>query len=217
PLSNQSAQARAKYYGANGAPTIYLDGERNKPGEGLKTEAESVFRNLDASIGTRLEAPARARIKIDATLEGKSLKVIATVDGIQAPPSDLKVQLALVEEQVSYSGENGLRFHPMVVRNMGGPTADAYGFPIAGTQTEKVEHVFDLEQITAANLKYYDDYIAEMTKRLGGRAEISFKEKRYLIDRDKLAVVAFVQDEKTKEVLQATYVKVAPAVSQSGR
>ncbi len=35
--------------------------------------------------------------------------------------------------------------------------------------------------------------------------EATFKEKRYLINPERLSIVAFVQDEKTKEILQAVY------------
>lgn len=209
PMSNHSAQARHKFYAANSAPTIYLDGSKFKPGEGLGTESERVFRNLDAGIASRLEVPAEARLKLDARLEGGMVKVAVTADQIRKPSPKLRLQVALVEDEISYSGENGLRFHPMVVRNLARlDEAQDYGFPISGVETARVEYSFDLERITAENLKYYDDYIADMKRRLGDRFSVSFKEKRYIMNPDKLSVVAFVQDEETKAILQAVYLKV---------
>lgn len=209
PMSNHSAQARHKYYGAVGAPTIYLDGKNFKPGEGLGTESERVYRNLDAALLERLDRPADAALRLQAKLDGSVLNVEAKGESINRSDSELRLHLALVEDEVSYSGENGLRFHPMVVRNLARHDgAEDYGFAFSGSQPASIAYAFDLERITAENLKYYDDYIADMKARLGDRFKVSFKEKRYLINRDRLSVVAFVQDEKTKDILQAVYLKV---------
>jgi len=117
---------------------------------------------------------------------------------------------------ISYSGENGLRFHPMVVRNLARPAdAQPYGFAINAAQPAKVDHIFDLDQISAANLKYYDDYLADLKQRTG--IDATFKEKRYIINPERLSIVAFVQDEKTRQILQAVYLKVAPTASQVTR
>lgn len=208
PLSNHSAQARVRYYDAHGAPTTYIDGENLKPGEGLKTEAQGVFRNLDQALSARLAVPAEAQLRLAAKFEGRNVRVSTTVDGVAKVSPDARLQIVLVEEQVSYSGENGLRFHPMVVRNLArGSDSESYGFAVNGKETS---YLFNLEEIVAANLKYYDEYIADMKRRLGPQFEVSFKEKRYLIDPSKLAVVAFVQNDKTKQILQSAFVKVAP-------
>jgi tetratricopeptide (TPR) repeat protein len=218
PMSNHSAQARHKFYNAVGAPTIYLDGQNFKAGEGLATESEHVYKNLDAGIAKRLDVPAQARILLNAKREGSMVKVSTTAEGIKSDSPALRLQIALVENEVSYSGENGLRFHPMVVRNLARPDgATDYGFAVNAAQPTKIEYSFDLEKIVAENLKYYDDYIADMKKRLGENFRVTFKEKRYLIDRNKLSVVAFVQDEKTKDILQATYLNLSPTSSGGGK
>ena len=60
---------------------------------------------------------------------------------------------------------------------------------------------------------HLDDYESK-----GHRGEpFQFSEKKYQINHANLAVVAFVQDEKTKEILQAVYLKVVPATSQGNR
>jgi hypothetical protein len=213
PMSNHSAEARHKYYDTHGAPTIYLDGKNLVAGEGLATESSRVYKELDAAVLERVKSKADARIKLSARLEGSTVKVEATTDDISASSPDLRLHVALVEDRISYSGENGLRFHPMVVRNLARPTED-YGFAVKADQPT-IKYTFDLEKITAENLKYYDDYIADMKKRLGDRFQVSFKEKRYIINPDLLSVVAFVQNDKTKEVLQAVYFKVGTATNQT--
>jgi hypothetical protein len=175
-----------------------------------------VWKNLDSGIAARLDAPAQARLKLNATRAGSIVKVTAAADEIKNAAPDLRLQLALVEDEVSYSGENGLRFHPMVVRNLARPAdAQPYGFAINAAQPAKVDHIFDLEQISAANLKYYDEYLADLKQRTG--IDATFKEKRYIINPERLSIVAFVQDEKTRQILQAVYLKVAPAASQVTR
>src|SRR5262249_8382597 len=152
--------------------------------------------------------------KLNARLEGSSVKVDVAVDQVATTSPDLRLHVALVEDRVSYSGENGLRFHPMVVRSLARPGED-YGFAVKPDQPTPVQYTFDLQKITAENLKYYDDYIADMKKRLGERFQVSFKEKRYIINPDLLSVVAFVQNDKTKEVLQAVYFKIGTTASQT--
>jgi hypothetical protein len=54
-------------------------------------------------------------------------------------------------------------------------------------------------------LKAYLDEYEVKNDRFG---KITFAEKKDVINPSDLAVVAFVQDEKTKKVLQASYLKV---------
>ena len=115
---------------------------------------------------------------------------------------DLKLQIALVEKELRYSGENGVRFHPMVVRIMGGK--DGGGFPLASTP-KTFEQTFDLESIRNNLKAYLDSYEAA-----GHRGEpFSFVEKKYQIRNTDLGVVVFVQDDKTRHVLQAGYVDLS--------
>ncbi|MEO8373068.1 MAG: hypothetical protein ABI806_28035, partial [Candidatus Solibacter sp.] len=116
PLVSGAADARAKFYGARGAPTVYLDGEAIEPGEGTAAVAGQVFDELDAAVRKRLAAAAGASIELKAHWSGNELKVTAEANGIEAAPV-LRLQLFLVEKEVSYSGANGFRLHPMVVRN----------------------------------------------------------------------------------------------------
>src|SRR5205085_8656940 len=96
--------------------------------------------------------------------------------------------------------------------------ASDYGFKVAPGQANKIEHVFDLDSVTAENLRYYDEWPVERNKevnaRIGGDADFDvgkFKEQRHLINPNHLSVVAFLQDNKTKAILQAVYFKLSPA------
>jgi tetratricopeptide (TPR) repeat protein len=233
PMGNRSSDARVVYYGVQGAPTVFLDGQKFKIEGGaddarVKSEAEKkapiIYSAVTSVINRELETLSPARLKLDAVRAGNGVKATATVEGLKEGAPDATLHFALVEEEVHYSGENGLRFHPMVVRNLAKEAgAKDYGFKVAPGQANKFEHVFDLDSITAQNLRYYDEWPAERNKevnaRIGGDADFDvgkFKEQKHLINPNHLSVVAFLQDNQTKAVLQAVYLKV-PAADQGGQ
>jgi len=124
-------------------------------------------------------------------------------------------QILLVEKEIRHLGENGIRFHPMVVRAFGGDKGEGYSLPPDGGNFEAT---FDVAAISKEIHKQLDEYEAK-----GHRGEkFTFSAKKYEIDADNLAVVVFVQDDKTKHVLQAEYVdlsrpeKARPATESSG-
>jgi len=127
-----------------------------------------------------------------------------------------------------------MRFHDMVVRAMAEPPAAAgaaktpvaaprtdgaatdapsvasvpaksLGFALKPGQGGTFEYTFDLSTATAEALAHLKDF--ETNTRKG---EYSFRQKKHDIDAGNLSVVAFVQDETTKKVLQTVYVKVEP-------
>jgi len=147
-------------------------------------------------------------------LQGSVVNVKTTVDKAKSESKELKLQIALVEDLLRYSGENGVRFHPMVVRSLAGPAGDgskspsAEGFAVDASKPTTVEHTFDLAKITAELKAHLDDY--EINGRHG---KITFSEKKHTMDSNSLSVVAFVQDEKSKQILQAAYIKLKPGTS----
>jgi hypothetical protein len=153
---------------------------------------------------------AEARLSVNASASGNSVNVTAAVDGVISDSKDLKVHVLLLEKELKYSGENGIRFHPMVVRAMGGKDDD--GFDLAPGAAASFEQAWDLDKVSAGLKAHLDDYEAK-----GHRGNsFKFSEKKYQIDRGNLGVVVFVQDAKTKHILQAAFVDLnasAPHVS----
>jgi hypothetical protein len=158
-----------------------------------------VFERFQKDLEKDLESAAEAKVKIDAGLNGGIVKVSAAVDGVKSDSKTLKVHILLVEKEIRYLGENGIRFHPMVVRAIGGENGE--GYPIAAEGQGSYEASFDLEAISRDIKKQLDDYEAK-----GHRGEpFQFSAKKYQINAGELAVVVFVQDDKTRHVLQAGY------------
>jgi len=105
---------------------------------------------------------------------------------------------------VRHSGENGVRFHPMVVRALAAPQKDAQGFAIESGKPATIDYTFDLDQVVADAKTHLDEF--EKTYETPGG--YTFTAKRHEVDRANLSVVAFVQDEDTKKVLQAVVTRV---------
>ena len=199
PMTNPDTQARAKSYGVTGVPTYVIDGNKTVGG-GSRDMTQRKFESVEKEIDKDLEAVPEARIKVDASVAANAVKVGAEVAGVESESEDLKVQILLVEKELRYTGENGVRFHPMVVRATGGEKAGGYPLEPEGEHT--FEASFDLDAVSKALKEHLDDYEAK-----GHRGEsFKFSEKKYQINRSGLAVVVFVQDDKTKHVLQAAYV-----------
>lgn len=133
------------------------------------------------------------------------------VDKVRSRSPHPKLHIALVEEMLRYSGENGIRFHPMVVHSLAGPNAS--GLTVNPARPTFVQHVFGLDNLSAELKAHLDDY------EVNGQPsqKVTFREKKHTLDAKNLSVVAFVQDEKSKQILQAGYVKVEPAVTSANQ
>jgi len=216
PMANPSTEARAKFCDAQGTPTYAIDGEMNTGG-GAREEAKGFYDKLNLMISKRLGKPAEARLSLETSLEGRLVKVKATVDKLVSKSPDLMLQIALVEDGLSYSGENGVRFHPMVVRSLGGEKGA--GFAIDPSKGTTIEYTFDVGKIARELKTYLDDYEKKHKQAFYymKENEKGFHQKKYEINDGRLSVAAFVQDKKTKNVLQAAFVKLTAEAAASYR
>ena len=205
PMTTLETTARAKFYAVRGVPTFAVDG-KDTIGGGSRDMAGGVYDKLVKDVEKELETPAEAHLKVDAALDGNTVRAGASVEPVKG--QDLRVQILLVEKELRFNGENGIRFHPMVVRAFGGEKGDGFPLePAGGTFAA----TFDLDAVSKAIKDHLDDYEAK-----GHRGEtFRFAEKKYQIDRGNLAVVVFVQDGKTKHVLQAAWVDLGTAGAHS--
>ena len=197
PMTNPSTLARAEFCSVQGTPSYAIDGQMESGG-GLRNEAKSYYEKLIAKIENSLEEPAKARIILNAFYQDGMVKAKVTVDEVVHESSELRLQVALVEDELSYSGQNNQRFHPMVVRSLGGEKH--LGFIIDPSEKTTIEQSFDLEKIT----KELEQHLSGLEKE----RDMTFTQKKHVIDGEKLSVVAFLQVTETKEILQAAYVDV---------
>ncbi len=208
PMTNPATEARKAIYALRGVPTFAIDGKSTVGGGGA-SEAETIFNDdVRPAVEKELSAPPEARIDLKASTAGSTIKVQANVSGVKSASKQLKLQIALVEELQRYSGPNGVRFHPMVVRSLAGPEFKGFRVTAKGA---KVEHSFDLAKIVADNRKWTDEFLAKPFR--GGDKPTFADGRRDEIDVNRLMVVAFVQDE---DPAQDGPAKPAKTAAQSG-
>jgi len=152
-------------------------------------------------INPLLEKPARAQLKASATRQGDKIDIQAEVSDLEKPGDKVRLRFALVEEQVRYVGGNQVRFHHDVVRALPG---GADGFPLKEKNAKQTASV-NLAELRKNLSSYLDDFAKQRP----------FPNDRRPLELKKLRVVAFVQDDETKEVLQATQVEVKGAESEA--
>jgi hypothetical protein len=220
PLTTNTSENRDQYYGIHGStPHVFLDGEELELEEGPPNHAQSAFDLLTKTADSMHTAPSPARLNLVARRKGGLVEV--TVTGNTGDlPAKTHLQILLLETEVSYSGENALRFQPMVVRAGANLKAEEMGFPVEHSTVLSQSYTFDLKNIEAENLAYYDHFREEMEKRMASfiatgnmsKAQVDkraqFREPENLIHPDRLAVVAFLQSDDSKKVLQTSYATV---------
>ena len=225
PMVNPATLARQQFYGVRSSPSYFVDGEASGGG-GSADSAKTLFESkIVPMIAKHMDEAPEAAIALTAKADKSTVKVKTTVSKLAGASDKLRLQIALVEGHVRYSGENGTRFHDMVVRTMAAPPAPAtagnkpedgesatgtpgtqppaLGFALKSGQGGTFEYTFDLAKAADDALAHLQDF--ETNTRKG---EYSFRQKRHEIDPSKLSVVVFVQDEATKKILQAVYTKV---------
>jgi thiol-disulfide isomerase/thioredoxin len=201
PMTNPSTDTRSKFYAVHAVPAFYVDGVSDGKGGGPADSAPGIYKDrLEPMIEKLLTTKADAKLTLQAALSGSSVTVKAGAGKAGAAFKHVTLQIALAEERVHYAGENGVRFHPMVVRSLAGK--DAGGFPLDAGKPLQVDYTFDLAKVVADAKDALDQF---ETKRGNG---FKFAERKSDVDPKNLVVVAFLQDTDTKKVLQAAYVKV---------
>jgi hypothetical protein len=197
PLTCQAGEARMAYYGKEltGTPTFALDGKiLNEPVGGSIQRGEESYSLLRTALDRALEPQPEARLKLAARRTGDSVELTAEVTGLQRPGSQTRLRFALTEEVVRYPAPNGQRLHHHVVRDFPG---GAGGFPLP-EKTARKTVVADIGKIRSQ----LQDYLTFVAIRQ------PFPDDDLPLELRGLKAVAFIQDDVTKQVLQATQVDV---------
>jgi hypothetical protein len=188
-----SGNDRRDYYKINGVPTFNIDGTLGELGGGARSNAPSNYKNYIEKIDKELAVPAQAVISLEAAGEGNLINVTATVSKLPAKATDLKLHILLVEKELRFMGENGIRFHPMAVRALAGEKGA--GIPI--TANGKTKYTFNLATIREDLVNTLKADIERRRKAaVAGAtpAEYAAEGHAYTsINLGELSVVAFVQ------------------------
>lgn len=192
PMTNPDAQERAAYYGANSTPSTFFNGKSAAPGGGGMAAAANKYRQYTGVIDPLLEQSTPVKLAGKATRAGDKISIAVDVAG--AAGDDLKLRLLVVEETVRFSGGNGLRFHHHVVRAMPG------GADGVAVKDKAMRHTAtaDVAEVRVGLEGYLSDFAATRPFPQPGRP----------MEMKNLKVIALVQSDRTKDILQATQIEV---------
>ena len=199
PMANSDTELRSKYYGVNSTPTSIIDGTNVMNSGGQNIAARSKFAVHADAIDHVLNTPAKASIKITAKMRRSkvSFAVSASVNSVR---KSYRLRVALAEDEIRYQGANGISEHRYVVRKMmrgaGGASFNQKGKAV-------VKDAFTVSSIEEQLENYINKYERDLQK-----PEPAFKEKKFELDPKQLYLVAFVQDDATRKILQSTIVRV---------
>jgi hypothetical protein len=199
PLANTATETRFRYYvGMRGAtPTIVFSGKNPMQEGGDEFDASERYEDYVGVINPLLEQAANGTIKATAKQTGSKVEITAEASEVDAKSdAGIRLRLALVEEKVEYKGGNGIPEYHHVVRDMPGGVT---GVPVKDGGAKQSVTV-DLDDLKKSLTKYLDEFAKEN--------DVKFPGKVPAVDLKNLRVVAFLQNDKTKEVLQATEVEV---------
>jgi tetratricopeptide (TPR) repeat protein len=203
PMANTYSIKRADFYAIRGVPTAVVDGEA-KIGGGSADAAPKIYsETVEPAIEKRLTKAPGATLALKVEKKGNTITTKVAVGKTPATAKKLRLHVVLAEERIRYSGENGVRFHPMVVRSIAMSDKDTQGWAVAPGRNFKTTYVFDVQKTMDEAKAHLDDFEVNNT-RFG---KFQFATKKHAIDGDTLYVVAFVQDEDSKEILQSAILK----------
>jgi hypothetical protein len=196
PLTSPDGMERAKFYDdkIEGAPTLFISGKLAADSGGPAAASKKFFEQFSSVINDLLEKPAAVKLALTVSKGEKGgYSAKASVTDLAEPGEKVMLRFVLAEERVRYPGGNGLRYHHMVVRAMPG---GAKGVALTKKTAEQTVTI-DPEALRKELTKYLDDFVE--TKAPFPRAD------RPMLLRN-LKLVALVQNDATKEILQAVQV-----------
>lgn len=195
PMTNPLAEARQQFFKMEGTPSIFFNGKPMAGGGGAANMALKKFQEYQKAIDADLEMPPGVQMTLKAHRTDDTVSAHLAVTNLTKPGPSKKLRVLLVEEFVRYRGGNGIRFHHNVVRGSIGP-ADGTPLTAANSTHSLTANLGEIRQGLTS-------YLERFTK---DNPDVVFVEKPLKLSR--LRVVAFVQDDETKEVLQAVQADV---------
>jgi tetratricopeptide (TPR) repeat protein len=193
-LATPTTAARMSYYGVTEAPSLAFDGQvvEQKLGIPIATGFSHIYGPLAASVEADAKTTSPISIQLTATRKGDEIEIKADVSGIQEVQHQPRLYLALIENGIYYPGPSGIMMHNCVVRTFAG---GAKGLALPKGDSSHIEKI-SLTQLKQELLTHLSQF--EMEQKLPLKP----------MDFRQLQVVAFVQPQFTRVVLQASLVEV---------
>ncbi len=204
PMTNSWTEDRQEFYGdvIGGTPTSIFDGTDSSVGGGGAAAGKGKFGAYGWTLEQHLAEVPQLSIDLKGRISGGDVRMdvsVKTTDSELKGNENLRLRVVLAEKEVHYEGGNGVAEHRMVVRSFIGGHE---GYALRPNGKVRVRETLDLTQLQEVLLSYLTDWEAENADRF--RNGPGFSRKMNEIDPGQLVLVAFVQNEETKEVYQAS-------------
>ena len=197
PLTNADSEKRASYYGVSGAPTIYLNGLEGPAAGGPKPEGRQSYIELEPKISGELNSGTKTKLELTAQRKSDTIDISADVSGLESTGDKVRLRFVVVQDTVRYPGQNGQPLHHHVVR--------AFPGGVEGAKLDKAQSKHTAQVRVAEMAKSLNDYL-DMAS-----AKRPFPDDERALDLKHLKIVAFIQNDDDKKVIQAAQVDVEEA------
>jgi hypothetical protein len=199
-LTNADTEKRMNYYGnsVDGTPTGFVNGSVTKQLGGLKSSSKDSFDTLRDAVEDALKLEVAAALKVKVERKGDKLDITGEVRNLRQRGEKVKLRFVLVEDVVRYPGGNGQRLHHHIVRAFPGG-ADGVALPDVEDRKSVTIDLADLK-------KTLDQYMTDINK-----SNRPFVDDEYPLSLKRLKVIALIQDDANREILQAAQIDVPDA------
>ncbi|HET6325272.1 MAG TPA: hypothetical protein VFG04_11405 [Planctomycetaceae bacterium] len=188
-LANSDTEQRFQYYfpERGGTPSFVISGKAAQAGGYLHQTAE-VYKAIRSVIDLLLQRKTSVHIQLKAEPKDGAVVVTADAEGSFSATDPVRLRVVLAEQMVVMRGANGIREHEMLVRSMlGGP---------GGAELRAGKLHYDGKVDLKTIKRQLDDYLRAYEEA----NKTNFPVKP--LNLSHLHLVAFVQNDQTKEVYQ---------------
>ncbi|QDU43153.1 hypothetical protein Mal52_16250 [Symmachiella dynata] len=198
PMAGPPCKDRLSYYNSRVVPSMFIDGKQIYVEPGRLSHSATIYENIRNFVEPLLAETVDIELKLNTKVEADRMKIDVEALSNSKFGDDIRLRLVLVEEEVAVETPSGVLLHENLVRIMpGGAEGIAPQDGKLAFQTELL--LEDYRQQLLDELQEYE----EMRSNLLGK---EFKYGIYPIGPVRLKLAAFVQNNKTKEVLQSAIV-----------
>ena len=194
PLANNDTVDRFGYYQGQGTPWGLVDGRLIDQFYGSPAMIPSAYRAGRSAVEDALKKTTPLRLQLSSKPVEDGIEFGVEVEGLSGADENLRLRLAVVEDEIDMQAPNGIRYHGGIVRSMPGG--------VEGISPEKGKLSFkgrySASQIKSALLAH----LARAEREYGA----NFPAKPMELKR--LRLVAFVQNDETKAVLQSAAISL---------
>lgn len=198
PLATPDGEERFAYYEGRGTPSFWINGmvpPPDAPLGGQLDNVEGAYESLRGMIDHQVKEAATATLQLSAEVKDGILNVKASAtDFPEDQQSNLRLRLALVDQQIDLTTPNGIRTHSNVVREMLG------GAKGTGVRNGKLE--YSIQMPLSDVEEHLNEYLRQF--EVGRNLEFVVKPTKP----GALLLVGWVQNESNHLILAADRVPV---------